>query len=183
MKKRMKWSAAAFNTMIWPVVRSLLGGGNLLQMEGRPDLELAKKLDMLAGIDGWHIHHNGIRGIASRVQIGKPWNTFTVRMSKLSGAKTEFEKRKQALDYPQRGWIYPAITVQGYIETETGPLLSCGVCLTADLIRFIERGLSSGNGVSDAKFAVCSWVKMRKNGYPVKWWTRIKGYNVEWCKK
>lgn len=175
VKKDMAWSSVAFNDLMWPIVKPMLSGGHLLQMEGRPDSELAKKLDMLAGIDGWHIHKEGMRGIASRVQVAaRPWNTFTVRMKRDSGAKTEFEKRKSAIDQPERGWIYPVITVQGYVQTESGPLLSCGVCLTSALIQFIDNGLSYLQRTSNAQFAVCSWEKMKKNNYPVKWWPYAK---------
>ena len=167
----MKWSARLFQTDVWPLIRQHLGNGDLLQMEGRPDTELGRTLDMLAGIDGWHIHGHGMRGIASRVQeTSKSWDTFTVRMSRDSGAVTEFEKRKLAISESDRGWIYPALTVQAYSLTRTGPVFSCGIAKTQDIIDFIEMDLHEKplKRTTNACFAVCSWEKMQFLGYDVR---------------
>lgn len=165
----MSWSATLFIEQVWPLIVKQLGGGELLQMEGRPDTQLARMLDMKAGIDGWHISGEGMRGIASRVQeTTRPWNTFTVRMSRTSGATTEFEKRCLALKQVGRGWIYPSITVQAYAATKDGPVLTCGIAQTCDIIEFIERGLHKMNKTTNASFAVCHWDKMKNNGYRVE---------------
>jgi hypothetical protein len=165
----MKWSAKVFCEQVWPLIQPCLDGGELMKMEGRPDIKLANELDMKAGIDGWHIHGAGMRGIASRVQeTSKPWNTFTVRMARDSGATTEFEKRREALDSLDRGWIYPAITVQAYVLTKEGPILSCGIGRTKDIIEFINIGLHSLKRTTNAQFAVCPWGKMKNYGYKVK---------------
>ncbi len=165
----MKWSAKLFCEQIWPLIRPYVDGGDLLKMEGRPDIQLANELDMKAGIDGWHINGKGMRGIASRVQEAScPWNTFTVRMSRDSGATTEFEKRKIALEDIERGWIYPAITVQAYVATKEGPILSCGIAKTSDIIAFVTNDLHYIKSTSNAQFAVCNWEKMQSQGYKVK---------------
>jgi hypothetical protein len=165
----MKWSAKLFCEQVWPLIQQHLDGGELLKMEGRPDIQLANQLDMKAGIDGWHIHGEGMRGIASRVQeTDDPWNTFTVRMSRDSGAITEFEKRKLAIQDCDRGWIFPAITVQAYVATKEGPILSCGIARTSDIIAFVTNDLHYIKSTSNAQFAVCSWKKMQSQGYKVK---------------
>lgn len=165
----MEWSAKLFCDNVWPIIREHLDGGDLMKMEGRPDVELAKQLDMKAGIDGWHLHKTGMRGIASRIQeTTRPWNTFTVRMSRHSGAITEFEKRKNAILESKRGWIFPAITVQAYAHTKQGPIIACGIAKTADIIDFIEKGLHYTKPTTNAWFAVCGWDKMKRNGYKVK---------------
>ena len=168
VKNDMAWSAKLFQDQVWPIIKSKLGGGDLMQMEGRPDTELSKKLDMIAGIDGWHIHNFGMRGIASRVQKSNhDWATFTIRMKRDNGSKTEFEKRKIAIKKYAQGWIYPAITVQAYAKTETGPIISCGIAYTSHIIDFIEKGLCKYNRTTNAVFAVCAWDKMRLNGYKI----------------
>jgi hypothetical protein len=167
----MKWSAKLFQSEVWPLIQKHLGNGKLLQMEGRPDTELARTLDMLAGIDGWHIHSHGMRGIASRVQeTDKSWDTFTVRMARDSGAVTEFEKRRLAISESNRGWIYPALTVQAYAKTKNGPVFSCGIARTKDIIEFIERDLHEHplKRTTNACFAVCIWEKMQFFDYDVR---------------
>lgn len=138
-----------------------------MQMEGRPDVELASILDKYAGIDGWHLHKLGLRGIAARVQAGVNYKTFTIRHTRRSGATTEYEKRKTAIGSPS-GWIFPAITVQAYTKTKDGPVVSIGVAYTVDIFDFIEKGLNTENQCSNATFLVCNWKKMQANGYRVK---------------
>jgi hypothetical protein len=145
-----------------------------MSMENRPDVELAKKLDMKAGIDGWHIHRIGMRGIASRVQIGKPWNSFTIRLSRDSGAKTEYAKRLAAIEQPRHGWMFPSITVQAYAESKTGPVISCGITKTVDIIQYIKDGMHVTRRTKNASFAVCFWNKMQASGYEVKQWQNKK---------
>jgi hypothetical protein len=165
----MKWSSALFVEKVWPIVRKHFGGGELLLMEGRPDMELARLLDMRAGIDGWHLMQNGgIRGIASRIQKGeKVWATFTVRKSRQSGAETEFQKRRDAI-LSNNGQIYPHLTVQAYTRTVTGPIMAAAVCKTSDLIDFIERGLAAVRPTCNAEFYVCPWDTMKHEGYDVR---------------
>lgn len=167
VKRDMRNSSMAFETLVWPSVLLWVGGGKLLQMESVRDSKFARILDIKAGIDGWQIHNDGMRGIASRIQKGdKIWNTFTVRMARDSGAKTEFEKRSIAIKTGR--YIYPYLTIQAYVRTWDGPVLSIGMAKTSDIIEFIERGLNTLNRTSNAIFAVCSWVKMESAGFKVK---------------
>ena len=166
IQRDMEWSTLLFQNEVWPIIKKIVGGGDLMIMEGRPDQELASKLDMLSGIDGWHIC-NGMRGIASRVQKGdRSWNSFTIRMSRDSGASTEYEKRKAAIN-DNTGWIYPHLTVQAYAKTESGPILSVGVAKTIDIIDYITHGHHELRQTTNAKFAVCFWENMRDQEYRV----------------
>jgi hypothetical protein len=168
VKQDMTDSATAFESLIWPVVLPWVGGGNLLQMENISDSKFASILDMKAGIDGWQIHSDGMRGIASRIQQGdKAWNTFTVRMARDSGAKTEYEKRTIAIETGK--YIYPYLTIQAYIRTWEGPILSIGLAKTVDIISFIACGLHTLRRTSNAEFAVCPWDDMNDNKYHVKY--------------
>lgn len=161
----MDRSKTAFENIVWPACRDHLNGGTLMQMEGRPDQELAMQLDMKAGIDGWQLHEDGMRGIASRVQVGRAWDTFTIRKARDSGAKTEFEKRASAVTTGD--WLYPTITIQAYLETWSGPALSIGISRTEEIIAFIHAGQAKTRRTSNAEFYVVPWHAMTANGYGV----------------
>lgn len=140
-KENLSWSNAAFKDLVWPKLEPQIQG-TIIHVETATDSALAKEFDTLSGIDAWHIHTSyGIRGIASRVQecdADRPYDTFTVRKSKTNGAKTEYQKRLEAID-SDMGWLYPAITVQAYITDKyAGDLISFGVCYTYELIRHIQ---------------------------------------------
>lgn len=167
----LSWSSDAFSNVVWPACMPYCGGGQLLQMEGRPDTELASLLDQRAGIDGWQLHTDGMRGIASRCQpSGKSWRTFTIRMSRQSGAKTEYEKRKEAISSGK--WIYPHITIQAYFDKNGLEMIECAIARTEDLIEMIELGQYSEGRSRDsngwAVFAKVYWDHMRKNNMRVK---------------
>lgn len=175
----MTWSSKLFNEQVWPLCLPYLGKGQLIQMEGRPDTELANLLDMHSGIDAWHMHPvHGLRGIASRVQTGMAYNTFTVRLRRDTGAVTEFDKRKNAIE-SNGGWIYPKIAIQAYAKLRVGPILSVGIAYTEDIIRFIEKGMHITKQTTNATFAVCDWSKMQSVGYRVQVITPANSNNSE----
>jgi len=167
----MAWSSRLFIESAWPLVQARFKAGPLLQMEGRPDVELARQLDMRSGIDGWELTKDGgMRGVSARVQTSPPppqcWDSFTVRMSRQSGATTEFSKRRSAI-HGGKGLIWPHITVQAYAESKAGPVHTVGICKTADLIAFIDSGLHKPRFASNAGFAACFWADMQANGIHV----------------
>jgi hypothetical protein len=155
---------------VWPLVHGHLGGGDLLRLEGLGE-KTAYLLDVHAGIDGFQVHRqNGLRGIAHRAQVTpKPYNTFTVRMARESGAATEFAKRVQAIQ-SNVGWLYPAITIQAYAQTWDGPVLSVGVAYTSDIMQCVLDGVYAVRQTfarGAATFAAVSWAEMKKNGYRI----------------
>lgn len=167
VKEDMAYSANAFESIIWPSVAELVGGGELLKMENVTDSKFAKLLDMKAGIDGWQIRDNGMIGIASRIQVGnKAWNTFTIRMKRDSGATTEYEKRLMAVEYGK--YVYPYFTIQAYIKTWGGPIMSVGISPTSEIISFIKNNFHRINRTTNAEFAVCPWDEMKNRGFKVK---------------
>lgn len=87
-------------------------GQKIFSVECYTDKEIAVFLDTLAGIDAWARTNNEVRGIALRVQPIKCWETFTIRYSRPSGAKTEYFKRVKAIE---SGALYPYYTLQAYI--------------------------------------------------------------------
>jgi len=138
-------------------------------VEGVTVDDIAKQLDMLSGIDAWSIAPVGMRGVALRIQTGqKNWHTFTIRKSRQSGAKTEFEKRKYAIE---NGYLYPFYTVQAYV-TNDNKLLAYAVARTQDIISAIEKGVCYVNKtgaaqIGQAEFYVVDWHKFKDAGYKI----------------
>jgi hypothetical protein len=138
-------SAADFLNVVWPRIRCWFGGGELVPVETTAPAPFVKQLDTLAGIDAWHVHMlHGIRGIASRVQwVGHDpaWATFTVRSYRNSeaGAETELAKRLRAIK-GGRSFLYPALTVQAYLDVEGGTLLYACSMYSTLLYGHIDQG-------------------------------------------
>lgn len=166
----LRKSTDVWQHLVWPAVRGVLRGGELLRMEDSPE-HIAYLLDVRAGIDGFQVHETlGLRGIASRVQVtARPYNTFTIRTERESGVDTEYTKRREAIN-TGTGWLYPALTIHAYVKTWSGPLLSVGVAFTGDIIKCVERRWCTFNQVQSrgvAKFAVVDWQEMRRRGFAV----------------
>lgn len=174
----LAWSTKAFLDLVWPVLSKKLPG-KLILVEGKtlaqaqgmrlPEDDPSSDLDRLAGIDAWHIERDrGIQGVGSRIQeCPPPWapyNTFTIRKSRTTGARTEYQKRKNAI---KTGHLYPHLTVQGYItKKHDGELLSFAVAPTEGIISAIGEWLKLGqpdrmgievNRTGNASFYVVDW--------------------------
>lgn len=162
-------SAEAFRSVVWPEVAGYCGGGGLVPVEEVTATGFSRELDVSAGIDAWEIQPgSGIRGIASRVQWipdgGRPWNTFTIRKSRDSGAATEYAKRLLAIEGDE-GWLYPHFTIQAYLSSETDVLLSVAVCKTLDLICYIRDGSElRTRRTANAEFYAVGWKEYRRAG-------------------
>ena len=164
-------SAARFDAIVKPELLGVLGG-DFRTVEGVTIDEMAKLLDTLAGIDVWHIDSlRGIRGLASRIQTtSRDWHTFTIRKSRASGAKTEYEKRKLAIE---NGYLYPYFTMQAYISEGDQRLISFAVAKTADIIEMIDEGHCRENHtghaqIGQAGFYVVDWYEMKSLQYPIR---------------
>lgn len=153
-----------------PVIKQLLNGGEILPVEGSDD-EVCKMLDLTCGIDYFHVYSNGLTwGIASRMQpnCSKGWNTFTVRMKRESGAKTEYEKRKFAIDHNGE---YPFLTMQGYFDRNNN-VISLAIAKTVDVMNCVENDIgyyrhTGQDKTGQAEFYVIPWDKMKQAGYKV----------------
>ncbi|MFA5376470.1 MAG: hypothetical protein WC455_12060 [Dehalococcoidia bacterium] len=183
----LKWSAAAFIKSIWPAISLNVGGGNLIPVEDTTDnKDFMRTLDQEAGIDAWQVIKDKgvVRGIASRVQkiernrdgIYKPFNSFTIRYRRTSGSKTEYEKRLYAITHKSSGNLFPGFTVQGYINADTGQLISAAIVKTFDLFKHIEQGIEGkdkdyiiqSNGSDGNEFIVVYWSKLVEAGRNIK---------------
>lgn len=136
--KMLSASAEDFVDVVWPAISQLpiVGGGKLLPVEAVSEKNFMDQLDLLAGIDAWHIQANpsSIRGLASRVQWGLPRRTFTIRTRSKGGGETELEKRARAIANREDGHLFPHLTVQAYLDEKGGKLLCAAVIRTTDLI-------------------------------------------------
>src|SRR5579859_8047998 len=134
-------SASDFVHVVWPQVAPLCGGGVLYPVEAARHLGWMVALDNCSGIDAFQMLPSGImlRGIASRIQYGRYYPTFTLRYKRSSGAVTEFEKRLYAIRHVAQGYIYPHWTIQAYLSKPNGQLLAVAVTETSSLYLYAER--------------------------------------------
>ena len=136
IEEKLRESAQDFLYVVWPQIRDWFGPGQLIPVEAVTESEMAKSLDQKSGIDAWYIENeNGIRGISSRIQWGKDWKTFTVRMKTIYGGRTEYEKLTNAIE---NEWLYPYWFCQAYL-TMNKRLLNVGLCKTTDLIEYMQE--------------------------------------------
>ncbi len=175
-------SAYDFLRLVWPAIREACGGGRLVPVESAH----AKELDTLAGVDAWQmIDQDGrMRGIASRVQwipcwpppwsLGHNTGSFTIRTERPNGSTTEFEKRWTALNDPDRGWLMPHLTIQGYCTPpkREGMLLGVSVIKTSDLINYAAdvwaRTRTQTNPVDNVKFKAFWWDEIQSSNIRIK---------------
>ena len=100
---------------------------------------LFKSFDTMAGIDYIIISKSNqtIKTMASRTQSdGIDWRTFTVRIARDNGTKTEVEKRTNSI-FEDDTNIYPSLTMQAYFKGEE--LLSAAIVRTKALYEFVAR--------------------------------------------
>lgn len=123
-----------------------------------------KAFDIYSGVDLVIKKKGHLFGIASRMQIGR-YNTFTIRKERYTGAKTELEKRKEAIKI---GAIYPKWTMQGYYS-KPHKINSIGICKTVDLFEFVDNYPHLlETKASDNYFLTVKWSDMKLNGFNVK---------------
>lgn len=142
-------SAYDFQRVVWPAVKHFCRGGELVPVEAVTAKDFERQLDVLSGIDAWQIISDiGIRGIASRVQWGQHWPSFTLRLHRKNNQTTEVAKRLSSLA-DNSGFIRPAFVCQGYVtERRVGRLLYACMCQADDIYRFAgpEHEIKIGAG-------------------------------------
>jgi len=109
---------------------------------------IAMMLDKHSGIDAIMLNGSGdISGVALRIQTcsEKNWRTFTIRNTRSSGAKTEYEKRGKQI-YDAHPSFYPHFTCQSYFDKESR-LIGGGLCYTKTIFDVIKANIESKKGV------------------------------------
>lgn len=169
-------SASDFVHIVWPKVAPLCGGGTLYPVEAARHLSWIVALDNCSGIDAFQLlpSENMLRGIASRIQYGRSYPTFTLRYKRANGAVTEFEKRLYAIRHASQGYIYPHLTIHAYMSRPKGQLLAVAVTKTSSLYLYAERYRGDPSRVYEQRnssdgnsFLVVLWEPYQKVGYPL----------------
>lgn len=175
LNSQLSDSARDFLNVVWPKIKELSWlDGELAPVEATTIKEWANKLDTLSGIDAWYIKKNsGLSGIASRVQWKPeqsqkyPYNTFNIRYKKPSGAKTEYQKRIEAINSDGE-LLYPYWTCHAYLcDKEFGPILSMALARTVDVIEACSLGIGFEriNPTDGTTFINVPWRKLHNEGY------------------
>lgn len=167
---------------IKPIVCKLLKSDKIFTVEN-VDNEVCKLLDVTCGIDYLEAAKDRVRGIANRIQWIKPnrlpYNTFTIRKGRESGADTEFKKR---LEQIKSNGLYPYLTMHTYVESGTGLLLSLGIARTIDVIDYIltynPKTRESEDEHGRAWFYYCPWDDMTDKNYHVLTCNRQVGQSM-----
>lgn len=162
----LKKSMDAYRKYVRPVIGRFIAG-ELIVIEGKTDDEIAQMFDTCASIDIVRKDERGLAGVASRIQFGHNWRTFTIRLQRDSGARTEYDKLAYAYD---NHLLCPKFTYQAYIEN--GVLTGLAVTETANLLDYIAKcnpkvRHTGSSQIGQASFYVCPWDDMRSKGYKV----------------
>lgn len=164
MKSYNKWTEDLKDTSlaidkILPDINKFIAG-DLYSVESS-DNEILQMLDNFSGIDLIVLRDKALRGIASRIQWGNNWDTFTIRLKRYTGTKTEYQKRIESIE---RGEFFPALTLQAYMNNrEDNKLLSMAVIKTIDLYELIEtHNELFQKRTSDNEFLFIKWDDIKR---------------------
>lgn len=179
-------SRKAFTQLVWPEISDeWFDGADIEPVEGAADT-LKESMDIESGIDYWSVG-DGLQSIASRVQnVGADISTFTVRVSRATGAKTELQKRLEEHDSDN---LTPTWMIHAYIdapendnqkwEVEKGELLNVAKARQKELIKYVKNG-SFGSHYEKNGTKHNDWVGENEEFYYVHWYTYNKFRDVEW---
>ena len=180
VRRDLSRSSKVFVEIVWPAIEPLIGpGSRYVPVEGVSTHGVAHELDTVAGVDGFQIidKTSAMRGLATRVQWvrpgASPYNTFSIRLSRPSSAKTEKEKRLLQVTGKDFGLVYPNLTVQAYLRDGTDELLSVGIAMTDDLYDCVSKHPSNiiraaGNG--GERFEAYHFDYLTSKGYVIRQW-------------
>ena len=167
-EQSMTKTMSDFDSKVLPILKKKYPGMKYVEIEGRANDKVTRDFDIYAGIDVYRVRPDVYEmiGIASRIQRGKVWRTFTVRKSRNSGTVTEYAKRKRAI---HTGSLYPALTLQAYID---GEKVIIGMVRTRDLIDYIDKynpqvKKTGQDQRGQAEFYICPWEDIKERGYKV----------------
>lgn len=178
------WAKRLFLGQVAPHLLSHLSG-TIHAIEG-DDHPICQLLDRTGGLDYLHKSPCGLlRGIANRVQSGdRNWATFTIRKKRMSGARTEYEKRTAAI---AANALYPFFTVHSYFDYHDR-LLGYAVARTDQIFQAIRQGRCSERQtgscqIGQATFLYVSWRDLILGGTPIIMYDQTKGVTIIRSKK
>lgn len=183
-QESMRKSAAVVQ-QAQPIFQKMFNDRDLriMQVEKKED-EVCQHLDATCGIDYLTIRSSGLtHGVSWRCQwvdSGKAYNSFTVRKTRESGAPTEYEKRKNAIE---RKAVYPYYAAQAFVDKNTNEIISLGLSTTEEILRYIEtekdvkiqHTKKDQNG--QAEFWVIYWTDMETFNYKIITYKQSTGIN------
>lgn len=175
-KNDLDASSRAFETISGTTLQKLIKG-DLISCETFAEQEqsIGFAMDVQAGIDYLSVNDYGMRGLAVRVQWGVPYNTFTIRKSRPSGVKTEYEKRTYQIE---NGYIYPEFTIQCYFDNkEKNNLISMAVVRTVDLYQALKTSDNIETLQSNNEFLAIHWNEIPKD--KIKIWNRPNKFDLK----
>lgn len=185
IKNDMKRSSFYFKNLIIPKIIPILEEDYkhikyIIPIENSDD-EFKKQIDIYSGIDYNILYENNMRGISSRVLKEQGYRTFTIRYSRHTGSKTEYEKTTTSIKDECQHSYY---TIISYIDYK---LLSSitGIAKTTDLMNYIEmyKPLDydkmrpvylQTNQIDNNEFIVVGWEEYKKEN----WFKTICGYDM-----
>jgi hypothetical protein len=145
-------------------------GGVFLQTEGI-EHEVAKALDVYASVDAlWCAKSSVVYCVSLRVQYGTCYNTFTVRKTRTTGSKTEYEKISDAI---KNDTTYPHLSLQAYIKSN---MVFGAITRTKNIYECIENGLCMKlvNGQDGNGFIAVKWDTIKQEGYKIETFSNMK---------
>jgi len=133
--------------------------GELISIENTGN-KILDMLDQCSGIDMLSLSNGNIKGIACRVQWGRNWDSFTIRLQRHTGTKTEYQKR---IDSINNGSFYPYLTMQAYLDNKRdNKILSLAVIKTIDLYELIDtHNYLFRKRKSDNVFLYVNWLDIK----------------------
>ena len=95
------------------------------------------------------------------------FSTFTLRKNRESGKKTEYDKRKEAIE---NGSLYPHFHIQAHVDDETKKVLRLGIVKTKDLMNYIDTYnpklvINNRDQKGQTSFYSIEWSDMRDKNY------------------
>lgn len=175
VKEKVAKSSEAFRRYVLPVLFSPEDRIRFEPVEGATG-RVSELLDY-AGIDWlWRGPNDELTAVSQRTQVvrrnQRPFNTFTVRVSRLSGSDTEWQKTLKALNSGGR-LLVSFVTMQSYLS-EDYQLLSSGRMKTRDLMESLvsapplRRVINTEDGT---QFVAPKWEWLQSIGRPVRVWS------------
>jgi hypothetical protein len=168
----IKLSNERFLLHVWPAVKHMVGGGDIVPVEAVTNPRFAEDmLDKFGSIDLWHIlpEKGKMRGMASRVQKLRSgiFQTFTLRDN---GPRSEYERLATSID---GHFLHPELFCQAYLMPgyAADALAYAAMVRVRDLIKFFQTnsGWRFDKNTEDGKaFRIAAVSDLQNCGVEVK---------------